>query len=73
MTTNNSYDTVLNMKQYKSIAEWGKNSIVRYSEDFHDTEEQANAVCRMLERDGFGGMGVIFPVRTMVEKVKHKE
>jgi hypothetical protein len=36
------------------------------SMDEHDTREQAEAVCRMLERDGFGCAGTIFPIATWV-------
>jgi hypothetical protein len=36
--------------------------------DEHDTREQAQAVCDMLEREGFGGEGKMFPVKTWVEK-----
>lgn len=34
------------------------------SEDIHWTEEQAKAVCRRLEKEGFGGDGKIFPIKT---------
>jgi hypothetical protein len=61
--------------KYKSIAQWDKNQ-VKYlgnvdniSEDTHDTKEQAEAVCRLLERDGFGGNGKFFPIRTWTEPV----
>jgi hypothetical protein len=40
------------------------------SSDEHDTFDQAEAVCDMLNRDGFGGEGKIFPLRTYVEPVK---
>lgn len=55
------------LKKWSSYAEWppgvvstadGKN----ITEDGHDTEEQADAVCRMLKRDGFGGQGKHFPL-----------
>lgn len=61
------------MKQYKSIAEWDYSNhqfMNEFTVDFHETEEQAKAVCKMLERDGFGGKGVIFPIKTWVEKIK---
>lgn len=56
---------------WQSWAEWpdglvnnisgeGKNNTV----DCHDTEEQAKAVCSMLERNGFGGERIHFPVKT---------
>ena len=39
--------------------------------DEHRTYEEAAGVCRLLEREGFGGMGADFPLRTWVEEVKH--
>jgi hypothetical protein len=36
--------------------------------DYHDTRGQAEAVCRTLERDGFGGQCVDFPIQTWVEQ-----
>lgn len=62
-------------KLFKSIAVWpdtirvgnivGKNE----SSDIHATREQAEAVCRGLCREGFGGRGVVFPIETRVEEV----
>jgi hypothetical protein len=51
--------------KYKSIAEWGDFT----TEDTHDTQDQAESVCRILERDGFGGQGKVFPKSTRVEPV----
>ena len=56
---------------YKSIAEWPegtcKNSFGKSeSSDTHQSKEAAEAVCKMLERDGYGGMGEIFPLKTKV-------
>ena len=39
------------------------------SEDTHRTEGAAKAVCRALERDGFGGDRQHFPVRTWTKEV----
>lgn len=36
------------------------------STDRHETEEHALTVTQMLERDGFGGEGKIFPIETRV-------
>lgn len=61
---------IIRMK-YKSKAHWP--AIVAachgasISEETHDTKEQAEAVCQMLERDGLGGDKQIFPVKTWVE------
>lgn len=35
--------------------------------DIHDTKEQAEAVCAMLEREGLGGERIHFPARTWIE------
>jgi hypothetical protein len=37
--------------------------------DTHRTEKEAKAVCRLLEREGFGGERKHFPIRTWTEKV----
>ena len=37
--------------------------------DEHGTKEQAEAVCMMLTRDGLGGEGKIYPLRTWVVAV----
>lgn len=61
---------------WQSWAEWpdglvnntsgeGKNCSV----DRHDTREQAQAVCDMLRRNGFGGERCHFPVKTWVMPV----
>lgn len=66
------------MKRFRSIAVWPKGSTSSasltedghpWSDDIHDTEEQAHAVCRALRRHGMGGEGKVFPVRTSVEPV----
>ncbi|MGE7139633.1 hypothetical protein ACQKIE_18560 [Luteibacter sp. NPDC031894] len=40
------------------------------STDTHLTEEEATAVCRLLERDGFGGERKAFPIRTWVSSAQ---
>ena len=65
-------------KDWTSCAQWPKGSIVQRRSndqtfDFHLTEAAARAVCRMLERDGLGGEGKIFPLRTWVEHTSNKE
>ena len=40
-------------------SKWGDN----ISTDKHATEEQADAVCDMLKRYGFGGGRRVFPIR----------
>lgn len=58
---------------HRSIAVWpdtikvgnveGKNE----SSDVLGSKEQAEGVCRLLEREGFGGEGKVFPISTRVE------
>lgn len=60
---------------WKSIAIWPPGTCHNAmgsdeSDDLHDTEEQALAICRMLRRHGFGGDGNVFPISTRVEEVK---
>jgi len=67
--------TRLKPQRARSIAVWpdtisvgnvvGKNE----SSDEHNSPEAAYAVCRMLERDGFGGERKVFPLSTRVELI----
>lgn len=62
------------MSGYKSFAEWPEHVYTNMydehiSEDTHHTEGAAMAVCRTLERDGFGGQGKDFPIRTWTEPI----
>jgi len=57
---------------WTSNAQWPEGSICQRragdkTTDSHLTEAAARAVCRMLERDGLGGEGKVFPLRTWVE------
>ncbi len=61
--------------KFKSIAVWPADACVgsttenvNETADTHDTREQAEAVCRMLRREGLGGNGQIFPLSTRVEE-----
>lgn len=40
------------------------------STDTHETESQAQAVCNALYRDGFGGEGERYPIKTWVSDVQ---
>lgn len=60
------------MKTYfRSCAEWPTGLIYgdNTTMDRHDTKDQAEAVCKMLERNGLGGERCHFPVRTWTEEV----
>ena len=57
---------------WTSNAQWPEGSICQRrandkTTDYHLTEAAARAVCRMLERDGLGGEGKVFPLRTWVD------
>jgi hypothetical protein len=57
---------------WTSVAEWPEgtcDAIGNRSTDTHSTRSAAEAVCRRLRMEGFGGDGIKFPVRTHVEIV----
>ena len=66
--------------RYKSKAEWKVHPkitdangklipIMATSEDEHETINQAQNVCDLLESNGFAGEGAYFPLKTWVEPV----
>ncbi|MDZ8119532.1 hypothetical protein [Pontiella agarivorans] len=62
----------MNEKRFRSHAQWPEGSVMQkkakdHTMDCHATEAAAQAICRMLERDGLGGEGKIFPIKTWVE------
>ena len=61
--------------KWKSIVVWDPKLGFQDNEtvDYHDTKEAAEAVCRMIQRQGLGGEGIHFPVKTRVESLKTKE
>jgi len=64
--------------KWKSCAEWDRSVYTdanneSISKDTHATPRAAEAVCSMLERDGFGGDGKDFPIRTWTEMEKEME
>jgi transcription elongation factor Elf1 len=58
------------VKKYKSNAQWpdcvAMGNAENTSTDDHYTEKEAESICKMLEKDGFGGDGLIFPIKTWV-------
>lgn len=60
---------------HKSIITWplelkvGNVAGKSESVDTHRSKEQAEGVCRLARREGFGGEGKYFPVSTRVEPV----
>ena len=65
------------MSKYTSNAEWPDTVRLgctpNVSTDTHDSKEFAEAVCRRLEREGFGGERKIFPIRVWVEEIPSEE
>lgn len=62
----------MSKKRFRSHAQWPKGAVrqqraANHTTDGHETEAAAQAVCRMLERDGLGGEGEIFPLKTWTE------
>lgn len=62
------------MKNFQSCAEWDKHTQGFHSnnitKDQHETKEQAEGVCKLLRKEGLGGEGIWFPVKTWVEERK---
>ena len=60
------------MKKWKSIALWEHCHGFQddTTTDTHETKEQAESVCRMLEKDGLGGERCHFPILTRVEPIE---
>jgi hypothetical protein len=58
--------------KYLSFAEWPEGTCRNrfgkpISQDTHESKESAERVCRLLEREGYGGQGEAFPIRTWTE------
>jgi hypothetical protein len=62
--------------KWESNAQWPIGTISRFEEvvtvDRHTTESAAIAVCRALEKEGYGGRGKHFPLRTWVGRTEDK-
>lgn len=63
------------MEKWQSNAEWpigvcSTRNGDNVTTDRHRTRAEAENVCFMLERDGFGGLGKHFPIRTWVCEVE---
>ena len=64
--------------KYRSCAEWPDDVFTgadgtHVSTDEHETRVEADAVCVMLRRRGFGGgmaLPVSFPIKTWVEEIE---
>jgi len=59
--------------KYLSCAKWPPGHTYYRNDtttDLHDTREQAEAVCKKLEKEGLGGERIHFPLKTWVEEDK---
>jgi len=54
---------------FSQIVDASSNIQNNITTDLHETEDQAKAVCRGLERTGLGGEGKHFPKRTWTENL----
>lgn len=54
------------MNGFISKAHWPMGGYVTTTEVKHATEPQAQAVCDLLEKEGYGGEGQLFPIKTEV-------
>jgi len=57
-------------KLFKSCIEWNPEEVClenSITTDLHETYEQAESICKIIQRDGLGGEGKIFPIKTWVE------
>jgi len=63
------------MSEYTSNARWPEGTVsgMLTTRDTHSTLEGAKSVCARLRDEGFGGMGVIFPISTWVSTPKELE
>lgn len=58
--------------RWRSCAKWPRTPgylDITQSTDEHDTKEQAEAVCRILRRVGFGGERKVFPLEVWTEEI----
>ena len=60
-------------QEYRSNAQWPKGTCGGHrgdcSSDIHWSKGCAEGVCALLEREGFGGEGKVFPIKTWVDEV----
>lgn len=59
-------------KLFKSCAQWPFTLEVgsedHITKDLHYTRKEAECICSLLEKEGFGGEGKIFPIKTWIEE-----
>jgi hypothetical protein len=70
-----SDESTNNEKPWTSNAQWECHNrhALEFSTDYHETKEQAEAVCASLKRNGLGGEGKSFPLRTWVGNITERK
>jgi len=62
-------------KKYQSNAQWPKGQYPMgndVSTDKHRDQQSAEAVCKGLEKEGWGCEGKVFPIRTWVSEIQER-
>lgn len=59
------------MKKFMSIATWDPchGFYKNQTTDTHETKGQAEAVCKLLKKEGLGGEKIHFPIKTYIEEI----
>ena len=68
----------MNSSTHRSHARWPEGTFCsadqhQISTDNHPDEQSAKSVCKLLEAEGFGGDGEIFPLETWVTPIPFEE
>lgn len=61
------------LRVFRSHAKWPEGCPVSTSSDKHNSKEEALGVCRLLEKEGFGGEGKFFPTSTFVTEMENPD
>lgn len=57
-------------RRCQSFAQWPAGTCPGdISFDSHESKKHAEGVCRRLNKEGFGGQGKVFPIKTWTETV----
>jgi len=59
-------------KKYQSRCQWPSGTLGTdgdISTDDHYSREEAEGVCTLLKKEGFGGMRRVFPIRVWVQEL----
>lgn len=70
----------MNLEQtHRSHARWEEGTVAfsmdgsQITTDNHHSEESAKAVCKLLEKEGYGGDNKLFPIETWVTPIPFEE